>query len=161
MKTLVLSTTIAMSLGTSAFATEQLARSLGVEPGTYTTAELVQMKFSAEDEDGKRLRTFVDRSMDIVSTQSVGISAGVIQLAASLGVDPADYTLDELVQLHTADASDDRWRARSIINGGTELISTQSIDSVSGKQQLAANLGVDPATSSVADLAREYQDKYD
>ncbi|PRY23689.1 hypothetical protein CLV78_104180 [Aliiruegeria haliotis] len=41
-----------------------------------------------------------------VSTKSVGTSAGQRQLAASLGVDPADYTLAELVHLKGVQSSD-------------------------------------------------------
>ncbi|MEM8632695.1 MAG: hypothetical protein AAGF74_15790 [Pseudomonadota bacterium] len=44
MKTLTLTAALAALLAAPAFANDQLARSLGVEPGIYTTAELAEMQ---------------------------------------------------------------------------------------------------------------------
>ncbi len=142
MNRIVLTTALVLSLAAPAFASDQLAQQLNVEPGTYTTAELVALRSaietdnhaaanairsnpggfdnvddatvqanalrSAEQDDEHATANFLRKTGGsdtfTVSTKS-GVSAGQAQLAASLGVDAADYSLAELVKLKSVQSS--------------------------------------------------------
>ncbi|SDM04215.1 hypothetical protein [Aliiruegeria lutimaris] len=144
MNRIALTTALALTLAAPAFASDQLAQQLDVEPGVYTTAELISLRSALEDgnyaqanairsnpggisgADAETVREFslIKAEQDdehafanflrnndsgenfSVSTKS-GVSAGHAQLAASLGVDAADYSLAELVQLKSAQDSDE------------------------------------------------------
>ena len=82
--------------------TSQLARAAGVEPGTYSTAELIRMGRALEENDHSEYRFVRDGGMEVVSSQSPGArpSAGKAQLAAALGVDADDYTLGQLAGMY-------------------------------------------------------------
>ncbi len=89
----------------------QLAASVGVEPGVYTTAELVALK-SAMDSDDQSAVRFIkanpggsDTSF-VVSSKGSEISGGRAQLAASLGVDASDYSVAQLTRLKATQSSD-------------------------------------------------------
>ena len=73
----------AATFAAPALANDQLARSLGVEPGVYTTAELIQLKDAAEVSDNEGTVFFGDGF-------AFNASNGAAQLAASLGVDARD-----------------------------------------------------------------------
>ena len=57
MKRIVMTTALTLSLTAPAFAQSQLERSLNVEPGKYTTAQLVELTF-AESETGSDARVY-------------------------------------------------------------------------------------------------------
>ena len=59
------------------------------------TAQLAAQKLSGDDLDDR-----IVMSDDIISTQSVGITAGHARLAAEMGVDPNDYTNAELAKMY-------------------------------------------------------------
>jgi hypothetical protein len=103
MKRIILTTALALAVAAPAFANDQLARSLGVEPGAFTTAELATIK-GLRDAGVSKDRETADVvaglfSRGVVSTQSVGISAGHAQIAANLGLDPNVYSLAELATI--------------------------------------------------------------
>ena len=84
----------------------QLSRIAGVEPGLYSTSELVRLIDAQRDNDSELVR-FITSGADRQSAdESLVVSPGKAQLAALLGVNPAEYTLAELVQL-SSDATDD------------------------------------------------------
>lgn len=98
MKLFALTTALVVAATAPALANDQLARSLGVEPGLLTTAQLVQVKASVDNANDNRVaKELIERfTSGDVSTMSTGISAGHAQLAANLGLDPAEYSLAEL-----------------------------------------------------------------
>ncbi len=143
MTRIALTTAFTLAFAAPALASDQLAAKLGVEPGVYTTAELVAIDRAFQDDETARANAilanpggfggtdietvrainlnaaeqdeeqasanFIRKQGDFdgvtVSTKS-GISAGHAQLATSLGVDAADYSLAELVQLKSVQSSD-------------------------------------------------------
>jgi hypothetical protein len=146
MNRFILGTALALSLSAPAFASEQLAASLGVNPDNFTTAELIQLR-SAQEENDQATVDFILSGADSGSADVAAIqlafaledddratvnflrnggsevvstqsfgSAGGEQLAASLGVDAGDYTVAELIQLRSALDSDEHARARAILN---------------------------------------------
>jgi hypothetical protein len=158
MKRIMITSVLALAIAAPAFASDQLARNLGVEPGVYTTAELATIKGvreNATSTDVATAATLEDLfSQGVVSTQSVG-SIGNAQLAANLGLD-GDYTTAELATIKgiregaagtdvaTADTLE------GLLSGG--VVSTQSTAG-SAANQLATFLGVNAADYSLADLA--------
>jgi hypothetical protein len=155
MKTLALTTAFALAtvVAAPAFANDQLARSLGLEPGVYTSAELATIKGAMENSsagDAHFIASLINRDAGgVVSTQSVGTSS---QLARSVGIG-GDYTLSEVATIKGAlenSSAGDAHFIDSLINrdnGG--VVSTQS---VGGSSQLARSLGLD-GTYTAAQLA--------
>jgi hypothetical protein len=82
----------------------QLAAAAGVEPGVYSTAELMRMIAALEENDPQTYRFARDGGAEVVSSQSPdGIrpaSAGKARLAAALGVEPDDYTINQLAGMY-------------------------------------------------------------
>lgn len=81
-------------------ANAQLALTAGVEPGRYTQAELVQIIDAKRENDTIRLNFYLSGANR--AEASSGINGGKAQLAAGLGVNPADYSLSELAAMHAA-----------------------------------------------------------
>lgn len=79
----------------------QLALTAGVEPGVYSVAELIQI-IEAKRENDTELLNFI-LSGENRQGERAGISPGKAQLAATLGVNAADYTLAELVSMTAVD----------------------------------------------------------
>lgn len=86
----------------------QLAARFGLDPATVSVAE-VQAIAAEDDNDIRDRRIAAAKSGGaVVSTQSVGVSGGHAQLAASIGVDPTVYSLSEVLVLKAhADKAND------------------------------------------------------
>lgn len=78
----------------------QLALSAGVEPGRFTQVELIRLIDAQRAEDTETV-AYILSGDSRATTDDATISAGRAQLAASLGVNAADYTLAELSALYT------------------------------------------------------------
>lgn len=83
---------------------EQLARQAGVDPDDFTTAELVYLLHLAEANDC----SFADvaryaHSSETLSPTSAAVKA---QLAQSVGVEPGEYTLMELVKMKLGESGE-------------------------------------------------------
>ena len=143
-RTLIVSALVA-AIAAPAFANSQLENILGVEPGVYSASELVAIKGSFDTDTGYNVPA---RDGAVVSTQSTGFSAGHVQLANSLGVNPADYTTAELVAIKGSFDTDTGFNAPE--RGG--VVSTQSVGISAGHAQLAANAGVDANQFSVGEI---------
>ncbi len=84
---------------------EQLSRIAGVEPGLYSTSELIRLIDAQRDNDGEQVK-FITSGTSRQSEDSASVvSPGKAQLAALLGLNPGAYTLAELTAL-SADATD-------------------------------------------------------
>ena len=109
MKRIALTTALALSLAAPAFASEQLAASLGDDAGDYTVAELIQLRDAYENNDRAYVAFLTGGGSETISTQSFG------------GVDRAsEIALSQLEQ------DDEHIRANFVRNGGAEVVSTQS-----------------------------------
>lgn len=118
---LVIMAIAAATLAAPALANDHLARSLGVEPGLYTTAELARMRTAAEENDTLTYRTIERRGLERTgspflasrntpsdwrpgaATSEVPTAgsthAGKERLAAAMGVDPDDHSMAELAAM--------------------------------------------------------------
>ena len=95
MTRIALTSALVLALTAPAFASSQLERSLGVEPGVYSFSELAAIKGSFDTDTGYN----IPEAGSVVSTQSVGSSGAKAQLAASLGVNAEDYSFAELAAI--------------------------------------------------------------
>ena len=105
MKALILTTAIAISFAAPSFASDQLARSLGVEPGQFTTAQLFALDRAHEDDDYNAARHILQGGGNIR-----GVSAAGAQFAAQHAEEDDDGSVGRFVQGR----------------GGREIVSTQS-----------------------------------
>lgn len=141
MKLFALTTAVALGLAAPALASDNLARSFGVEPGVLTTAQLAEIKAVVDNSDDNRAVTaLIERytSGGVASTMSVGS--------------------DEARRIATIAAltdNDDNNRARDAFIERAEggVVSTMSTGISAGHAQLAAELGLDASDYSVAELA--------
>ncbi len=97
--------TFALVLVTAApaFATEQLARSLGVIPGIASLGELALLKSTLESEDDNNNRDFRyrrDRLNARAMVEGFDLSPDHLRLAASLGVRAQDHSVADLLEMH-------------------------------------------------------------
>ena len=78
----------------------QLAAAAGVEPGLYTANEL-QRLISAKQNKNTKLKSFILSGENRVGGNEASlVTPGQEQIAALLGVDPSQYTLNELTMLY-------------------------------------------------------------
>ena len=103
---------LAGTLAAPALANDQLALSLGVQPGVYSTAELSLLRQAREDENPVLERRILEAAgagqVGFLSDHSLGaeeaapaaapatLGVGHDRLAASLGLDGDAYTTQEL-----------------------------------------------------------------
>ena len=160
MKAIILSTALAFAVAAPAFANDQLARSVGVEPGVFSTSELARIAGLLETGDSTDRRTaeeIIRTAADGAVSSRSAVSTGSAQLAGSLGLDAGAFTTAELARiaglLETGDRTD-RLAAEDLAQSlAGDRISSKGGVSV-GKAQLAANLGLDAEGFTTAELAR-------
>ncbi|QDY69742.1 hypothetical protein [Qingshengfaniella alkalisoli] len=117
-----LATTIALPAVAQAVSQgdQMLSRIEGVQPGSLSTAELVELS-AARGPDGDLFTAeqLVKTADNGTATRaaygaSEQVSAGRAQLAAQLGVNPADFSLSQLVRLNDAVKENDATTVRAI-----------------------------------------------
>ncbi len=106
MKRIALTAALITAIAAPAFASDNLARSLGVGPGTYSTAELIQLQRAIEDNDQVYVRFLMNG-----------------------GAGPVDPSIAADAQLRHAIEDNDRVYEAFLRNGGSEVVSTQSFGS--------------------------------
>lgn len=77
----------------------QVAAQLGLDPAAYTSAELSLISSARERNDVRAEAFYVNHENRVEGAAAGTVTPGQAQLAASLGVNPADYTLAELAVL--------------------------------------------------------------
>ena len=124
----------ALAIAAPATAATQLERTLGVEPGAYSTAELLQLRSAIDDNEQHRIEYILEQQgrADAAATRS----------ATSL-------TTAERTVIGSALENNDFTRARFVAENGLD---TEADVSDAGKAQLATSLGVDPVEHSLAEL---------
>lgn len=133
-----------------AFASDQLALSLGVEPGAYTTAQLIDLRAAREDRDQAKVNYILsqrDAAAARVST-SGRMPAADVQRSAIAGVAPGSLDSAALTQLRAAREEGDRTTAAYILSGSPSSPDARE----AAKARLASVLRVDPADYSLAEL---------
>ncbi|NDR57624.1 hypothetical protein [Aliiruegeria sabulilitoris] len=156
MKRFALATTALLTLAVAApaFAGDQLATVLGVQGQGFSQSELIQLKAAYDDGDTTRINFLLDHggAADITASTKSTVDPGAQQLAASLGVNAAGYSLGELVALKAA--LDDGDAAQ--INAVRDHAANKHLEPSSAWAQLASSHGMDATTSSPAVLVLEH-----
>jgi hypothetical protein len=75
---------------------KQIAASLGVDATKFSLAELAAIKTAREEGDDAGEAFVLSHANRAEANSAEVVTAGEFQIAASLGVDPAEYTLAEL-----------------------------------------------------------------
>jgi hypothetical protein len=150
MNRIILGTAIALGLSAPSLAATQLETALGVTPGAYTTAELIDLNRAYEENDQSRVTFILSGGSNPVDPDN----AGTRQLATSLGVSADAFTLAELIDLQRAVEDNDQSRIAFILShDGDTGVTVSGRDGVSGgKAQFAASLGVNAADFTLAQL---------
>lgn len=154
-------TATALVLAVPAFAQSageaQLARSVGVEPGTYSVSQLIRLDEAQRENDAERIRYIKANPQGfVVSSQgSDVVTDGEAQFARALGVEPGRLSVNELQRLDQAVRESEDVTARHILSGETRGDVAEDASAVSaGEAQLAASLGVDPANYTLNELVQ-------
>jgi hypothetical protein len=156
LKSIVTPALIAMTFAGAAFAGSsvsndaQLALSAGVQPGTYSQAELQNIITARNNNDMSALNFYLsgaNRSAETATTDSSG------QLAKLAGVAPGTYSASELALIIEARKENDRDRTAFVLSGTNRTTAAAAEVVTPGEAQLAAALGVDPAQYTLAELA--------
>lgn len=80
---------------------EQFARSLGVAPGVYSLNELIDLQDAVKENDRQAIAFILGGREGADTTGDIGVvTPGKAQLAAALGLDPAEHTTAELVSMY-------------------------------------------------------------
>lgn len=74
----------------------QIEAQLRVEPGKFTSTELSRLAQARRDGD-REGEAFILSGANRVTADAASVNAGKAQIAAQLRLDPAEYTLSELV----------------------------------------------------------------
>ncbi len=80
----------------------QLANLAGVAPGTYSASELALIIEARKNDDAEQAAFILSGKNRSVAADAAAVTPGEAQIAASLGLDPAEYTLSELTRLWAA-----------------------------------------------------------
>jgi hypothetical protein len=136
---------------------EQLAALAGVNAAGYTQADLVNL-IDAQRSNDQEKAAFITATASGVASRAetagyVGLSQGDVQLAKLAGVEPGVYSASELNRLIAAKNANDPQTVAFILNH-TDRVDAGGLGTVSqGKAQLAAQLGVNPADYTLAQLS--------
>ena len=110
MKRTVLAATLAAVVAVPALADagkDQFAATLGVDGNLYTMSELIRLDEAISENDQTTIRWIEEGGLKASAPEDpAAVSPSEAQLAASLGLDPAQYTSAELAALYTAKVAD-------------------------------------------------------
>lgn len=155
-----LAVTLSVPFAGAAFAAnDQLAKIAGVEPGLYTTAELIQIDEARKTFDDERLAFILSGENRVSRNAETGsVNAGKAQLAAIAGVSAEGFTINSLHDLIQAQESqDDEEVAYIKAVAAGEITGLNATRVTPGKVQLAALVGLDAGSHSIAELATAYE----
>ncbi|WP_071674298.1 hypothetical protein [Nioella nitratireducens] len=122
MKSIVLATAVVASLAAPAFASEQLAQSVGVQPGQYTTAELIRLEDAIQRNDHQTIAFIMNG-----------------------GGNPTDPSVAYNARLRQAVEDQDPQMVAFLQNSGTEVISSQGRGENPVAQQIFARIAAESA----------------
>lgn len=151
-KSIITPALIALSLAGAASAGQvsndaQLAGAAGVAAGQYTAAELQLIINARRDNDNTALNYYLSGTN---RAETTGDSSG--QLAKLAGVAPGTYSASELQLIINANRENEPDQAAFIISG-TNRKAVDAVGTVTaGKAQFAAELGVNAADYTLAQL---------
>lgn len=140
---------LAASLAAPAFASDNLAASLGVEPGVYTTSQLVQLKAAKADDDHSRIRQIV------AEAEAGGFNGAADFSQVAGGIDAEGLSASNVVALKAAIDEDDADRIFGLRNGA-DVASNTTFSTRGGPvaEQLSRSVGVAPGALTNAELVQ-------
>ena len=160
MKTILIATTalgLALASGAAlaqgSAAKQQLADSLKVNADDYTIMELTQMKCIMDGDNTEAEKKRLLEAVKGFGTPVDPPAGEKAQLAASLGVNPAEYTLAELSLLKSMMEDDecDVDNPADYVRTRGEMLTEPA---ASAKMQLARALGVKPTDYTLVELVK-------
>ena len=83
----------------------QLAAQVGVEPGQYSVAEMIRLRAAIQEQDSETIRFILSGNGRAADDDLGTVTPGKAQLAATFGVNPADYTTAQLAEMFTSEVS--------------------------------------------------------
>jgi hypothetical protein len=83
-----------------------MAQLLGVEPGAYTIAEMIRLERAILEGDIQKRDFILSHDNRDGSAPASEVTPGEAQMAALLGVDPADHAVNDLTRMLAALAED-------------------------------------------------------
>ncbi|MFE3838326.1 hypothetical protein [Pseudogemmobacter sonorensis] len=144
----------AIAAGAGSDGKDQLARILGVDADQFTTAQLLQLQDARRENDAERFNFILSQAGGATASAGASTSAGNVQRALALGVEPGRFTAAELSQLEVARRNGDTEVVKFILSGDNRKPAAEAGVVTAGKAQLAASLGVNPADYTLAELTR-------
>lgn len=160
MKTTVLAAMIS-TMAIPAFANpgaDMFARTLGLQPGEYTMAEMINIKEARRENDDEAERFYLSKGNRKALNFADSVTQGEAQMAHALNLPHGDYSVAEMIAIREARRENDDEAERFYLSGTNRKASNPAEVVTSGEAQLAASLGVDPAQYTLAELARLYAD---
>jgi hypothetical protein len=127
-----------------------LARLLGVAPGAYSVAELIQLQAARDENDVEATNHVLKRGTAVEVTRPASF------VMADKG-SPAALTLNQEVRLARAAREDGNDEALDLAVLRHEIAGTRPFPAAHvspGEEQIAASLGVDPAKFTLSELVR-------
>lgn len=132
-----------------------LARSVGVEPGVYSVQQLIELKALTDGESARRdniLDNPAGTGADVATRAQSATVTSSAKLAASVGVAPGTYSVEQLIELKAlAEEGDNARRDYIIENPASAGVATRTGTADDGAK-LAVSLGVQPGLYSVPQL---------
>lgn len=122
----------------------QLAASAGVEPGAYTTSQMIQIIEARREGDTTQLAFVLSQPSSVITRANF---TAALPSAVSNGL-----TVAEEVQLQEARRENDHAREVFILTHSNRKAPLPASAVTPGEAQLAALIGVDPAEYTLAEL---------
>ena len=127
----------------------QLAARAGVEVGAYSVSELNALIQARKDGDANAESFVLNRGLRAEVKPGTAAAA---QLEAALNVEPGRYTYPELLAIAVSRSRNDAPGVALTISGLNRTASNDASVVTPAEAQLAAQLGVDPAAYTLAEL---------
>ncbi|RYF47422.1 MAG: hypothetical protein EOO38_12180 [Cytophagaceae bacterium] len=131
----------------------QLAAQARVDAQEYSIAEIIAILDARGDGDAASETFFLSHTNRSAPNPSAAITSGEKQIAASLGVDAADYTLAELTAMAAARTEGDGASEAYLASHANRAEANSAEVVTAGEKQIAAKLGVDPSDYTLAELS--------
>lgn len=137
-------------------AAEQLAAKLRLNADAYSMTELSIIDQALTDGNVDKAAFYIKGENRVALPAAV--TPGRAQIAAQLGLDPANYSLAELSVIDSARKAGNAELAAFYTSGRNRDVAGGVGEVSPGKAQLAASLGVNPADYSLTQLTAMYID---
>ncbi|SEM57846.1 hypothetical protein SAMN04488103_101532 [Gemmobacter aquatilis] len=132
----------------------QIAAQLGLDASEYSSTELSLIAKARKDADHKAEAFYLSHTNREVRDAVGQVNPGKAQIAAQLGLDPAEFTSAELSLIAMAREDGDH-QAEAFYLSHTNRQSPEDASIVTpAKAQIAAQLGVDASAYTSAQLAQ-------